>query len=529
MEFLKELAFVLNRYCVKNINVITPHQSGEGDLVNTFYNILQDEPDLTNEEVAQRLYGADSTDKDNRFRKLKQRLSRRMANTLFFIDPKDNQFNEFQRAYYQTNREYALSRILVGRGASGAGNKFMSKVYKRSNTYDFTELLLLSTDSLRSYYAYRSAEKEKYTFYRKEYLRARKLYDMENDVRMAYEEVVMNYGVSPDARKLTIELIDQRLEEIHEAYPVIEHTYRSIINYFALGIMSHQLKGDAKGLLVTIDNGLAAIAKKTYPADMPQSFFYVNKVVVHIIEKDYPSGSETLAAAAPLLVPGFANWFKFKEMEFLLAMHTGHYTEALATYQSVASYKSFASIPKRYQDRWLLNRAYLYYLASVNRVEIPEGEDPWGKFRLAKFLNNVPVFSRDKKGMNIPVLILQIAYSIVLKRYALTVDRIEAIEKYRSRHVRRDESFRSNLFIKILLQFPEVAFHRNGVRRKTERYVKQLKDNPIDLANQSFEVEVLPYETLFDLALESLEVKFQHRAIGKKIGKKPAPRLLAIG
>ncbi|WP_273444828.1 hypothetical protein [Neolewinella agarilytica] len=524
MKLLQELAFVLNRYCVKNINVITPNQSGEGDLVNAFYNILQDEPDLDHELIAQRLYGSESTDKDNRFRKLKQRLTRRMANTLFFIDPKDNQFNEFQRAYYQTNRDYALSRILVGRDASTAGNHFMRKVYKRSSTYDFTELLMLSTDSLRSYYAYRSAEQEKYKFYREEYLRARKLYDMENDVRMAYEEVVINYGVSPKARKLSIELIDKRLEEIHEAYPVIEHTYRSIINYFALSILGHQLKGDAKGLLAIIDNGLEAVQQKPYPADIPKSFFYVNKVVVHIIEKDYPAGSETLAAAAPLLVPGFANWFKFKEMEFLLAMHTGHYTEALATYQSVANYKSVGSIPKRYQDRWLLNRAYLYYLASINRVEIPEGEDPWGKFRLGKFLNNVPAFSRDKKGMNIPILILQIAYSIVLKRYALTVDRIEAIEKYRSRHVRRDESFRSNLFIKILLQFPVVAFHRNGVRRKTERYAKQLKDNPIDLANQSFEVEVLPYETLFELALESLEVKFQRRAMAKKTDKRSASR-----
>lgn len=524
MKLLQELAFVLNRYCVKNINVITPHQTGDGDLVDTFYNLLQDEPDLSKEEIAQRLYGTDSTDKDNRFRKLKQRLTRRMANTLFFIDPKDNHFNEFQRAYYQTNREYALSRILAGRSAPTAANYFMQKVYKRSDTFDFTELLLLSTDALRSYYAYRSAENEKYNFYRKAYLRARKLYDMENDVRMAYEEVVMNYGVSPKARKLTIDLIDQRLEEIHVSYPEIEHTYRSIINYFALCILGCQLKGDAEGLLSTINEGLETIDKKSYPADLPQSFLYVNKVVLHIIEKDYVSGSETLAAASPLLIKGFANWFKFKEMEFLLAMHTGKYEEALATYKSVASYKPVGSIRKRYQDRWLLNRAYLYYLASINRVEIPEGEDPWGKFRLSKFLNNVPTFSNDKKGMNIPILILQIAYSIVLKRYALTVDRIEAIEKYRSRHIRRDESFRSNLFIKILLQFPVVAFHRNGVRRKTETYIKQLKKNPIDLTHQSFEVEVLPYETLYELAMESLEVKFQRRAMAKKTNARSTAR-----
>lgn len=258
MKLLKELALVLNRYCVKNINVIVPHQSGEGDLVDAFYNLLQDEPDLTKEEAAQQLYGIESTEKDNRFRKLKQRLTRRMANTLFFIDPKDNQFNDLQKAYYQTNREYALSRILLGRNAPLAGNYYMQKVYKRSCTYDFTELLLLSAASLRTYYAYRPSEKEKHEFYRQEFLRARKLYDMENDVRMAYEEVVSNYGVSPKARKQTIELITERLAEIHTSYPAIEHTYRSIINYFALRIMHYQLLGDAKSLLSTIDDGLKA-------------------------------------------------------------------------------------------------------------------------------------------------------------------------------------------------------------------------------------------------------------------------------
>ncbi|MEL7163282.1 MAG: hypothetical protein AAFN92_21165, partial [Bacteroidota bacterium] len=371
-------------------------------MVDTFYNLLQDEPDLTKEEVALRLYGSDSTEKDNRFRKLKQRLTRRMANTLFFIDPKDNQFNELQRAYYQTYRQYTLSRILVGRNATKAANHYMLKVYNRSRKYDFTELLLLSASSLRSYYAYQPSEQDKYTSYKAEYLRARKLYDMENDVVMAYEEVVIHYGVSPEARKKTSERIDLSLAELHASYPDMQHTYRSIINYFGLRMLGHQLNGDASGLLVTIDEGLKVLLEKEYPADIPQSFFYINKVVVHLLEKDYAAGAETLAAATPLLHPGFANWFKFRELEFLLALHTGHYEEALATYRSVADYKPVASIPKRYQDRWLLNRAYLYYLQAVGRLEIDEAEDPWGKFRLGKFLNNVPAFSRDKKGMNIP-------------------------------------------------------------------------------------------------------------------------------
>ena len=517
MKIQQELALVLNRYCVKNINVITPHQEGDGDLVDTFYNLLQDEPDLDKDEVARRLYGEDSTEKDNRFRKLKQRLTRRMANTVFFIDPKDNQFTDLQKAYYLANREYALARILTGRGASTAADHFMRNVYKRSCKYEFTDLLLLSTAFLRGQYAYRLEFRNQYTEFRSEYLRARKLYDLENDVQMAYEEVVIGYGVSADARKETLAQVDQSLEYLHTTYADMEYTYRIILNYFGLRSLSHELRGDVPGLLETLEEGLRLVENKPYTADMPKSYFHLSKMVVYIIQKDYPNGSTTLAAASPFLKPGQTNWYKFKELEFLLAMHTAHYAEALATYHSVAEFASLSAVPKRYQDRWLLNRAYIYYLEAVGQLDIGEVQDPWGKFRLNKFLNNVPAFSRDKRGMNIPVLILQIAYSIALKRFALTVDRIEAIEKYRSRHIKRDENYRSNLFVRILLQFPVVAFHYNGVRRKTERDLKLLHDNPIDLANQSFEVEILPYETIYDLALGGLETKFQHRAMAKKI------------
>jgi hypothetical protein len=516
MKIQQELALIINRYCVKNINVITPHQDAEADLVDTFFNLLQDEPDLDTDKIARRLYGEESTEKDNRFRKLKQRLTRRMANTVFFIDPKDNQFTDLQKAYYLANREYALAGILIGRGAAVAADHFMRKVYTRSLKYELTNLLMLSTSYLRGQCAYRPEFRTQYVHFKDEYLRARKLYDMENDVRMAYEEVVIGYGVSTPARKDTLVRVDQSLAHLHATYPEMEHTYRMLINYFGLRCLSHQLRGDVPGLLATLKEGLHLVENKPCTADIPKSYFHLNEMVVHIIQKDYPSGLATLTSALPLLKPGEPNWYKFKELEFLLAMHAARYAEALAAYQSVATFSPLSAVPKRYQDRWLLHRAYVYYLEAVGQLDTGETIDPWGKFRLNKFLNNVPAFSRDKRGMNIPVLILQIAYSIALKQFDLTVDRIEAIEKYRSRHIKRTESYRSNLFVKILLQFPVVAFHRNGVRRKTERDLKLLHDNPIDLATQSFEMEILPYETTYELALEGLSTKFQHRAMTKK-------------
>ncbi|MEM9991763.1 MAG: hypothetical protein AAF738_08365, partial [Bacteroidota bacterium] len=86
--------------------------------------------------------------------------------------------------------------------------------------------------------------------------------------------------------------------------------------------------------------------------------------------------------------------------------------------------------------------------------------------------------------------------------------RIEAIEKYCSRYLRKDDTFRSNCFIKMLLQIPISGFHKAGVIRRSEKYLTRLNSMPIDVANQASEIEIIPYEELWLFAQESLENEF---------------------
>ena len=131
-------------------------------------------------------------------------------------------------------------------------------------------------------------------------------------------------------------------------------------------------------------------------------------------------------------------------------------------------------------------------------------------FRLKKFLNDIPIFSRDKRGYNIPVLIIQILFLIVNKKYERLSDRMEAIEKYTTRYLKKNENFRSNCFIKMLLQIPKRNFHRVAVERHAKKYRDKLKSVPLSIANQAYEVEIIPYAHLWEYVLESLDNKSTH-------------------
>ena len=110
--------------------------------------------------------------------------------------------------------------------------------------------------------------------------------------------------------------------------------------------------------------------------------------------------------------------------------------------------------------------------------------------------------------MNIPILVIQILFMIDQNRRNEVIDRIEAIEKYCSRYLKKGDMLRSNCFIKMLLQIPIAHFHKAAVNRKADKYWQRLQANPIDLSHQAHEIEIIPYEKLWGFVQDRLSEKF---------------------
>ncbi len=87
------------------------------------------------------------------------------------------------------------------------------------------------------------------------------------------------------------------------------------------------------------------------------------------------------------------------------------------------------------------------------------------------------------------------------------IDRVESLNLYCYRYLRKDDTYRSNCFIKMLLQLPKANFHREAVVRKTEKLYNKLIENPSNLSMQASEIEIMPYEMLWEYVLDSLDNK----------------------
>jgi hypothetical protein len=57
----------------------------------------------------------------------------------------------------------------------------------------------------------------------------------------------------------------------------------------------------------------------------------------------------------------------------------------------------------------------------------------------------------------------------------------------------------------MLLQIPKQNFDRTAVEKNTSKLLDKLKAVLLEKANQTFEIEIIPYEDLWEMALESLD------------------------
>ena len=81
---------------------------------------------------------------------------------------------------------------------------------------------------------------------------------------------------------------------------------------------------------------------------------------------------------------------------------------------------------------------------------------------------------------------------------------IDSLNQYAYRYLRKDDSFRSNCMIKMVIQMAKADF--NPIR--TERYTSELKSEleRVSLAGsgENIEIEIIPFEVLWDIMNRNL-------------------------
>ena len=195
------------------------------------------------------------------------------------------------------------------------------------------------------------------------------------------------------------------------------------------------------------------------------------------------------------------------ETAFITYLHSGDWEKSYSIFKKVRYSVYNSSLDIRYYNRVLLYEAYFQILIDAGEL-IPEKK---GRFKVQKFLNSLPDYAKDKEAMNISLIIAKFCFLVVRKKYSDCLQYAEAIEKYRQRYLKKFYHVRCRTFLKMLIRIPKNGFNKQSIIRKTAKLNEELKDMPLDVFYVPIEIEVIPYDKLWEVLINSLSNRHYYR------------------
>lgn len=435
---------------------------------------------------------------------LRERLQERIISVVFLLEFRAPGGTDRQKAYFECNRKWSASMVLLSKNAKRVSIALMENLLKQTLHFEFTELSLSILSALRLHYGTIHGNLDRYNMYRNMYQQHQEVWMMENEAEDNYTHLV-SYFVNSKSSKTSIS--DKAREYFESVQQSMQRSdsFRLHLCGRMIQVMIHSSRNDYAATAAVCEEAIAFFKNKPFESNLPLQAFYYQLIVCYIQLQEFEKGQAIIEQYQAVFEEGSFNWYKLQELFYLLATYTRHYDAAFRVCEAVQTKvrnTSSGALPTQITEMWKIYEAYAYYLVTIGKVSLPEGYV--SKFKLKKFLNDIPNYSKDKQGMNIPILIIQTLFSISEQNYHQSIDRIEAVEKYCGRYLKQNETFRSHCFIKALLQIPAASFHREAVVRKAQKYIDQLNTLPLDVAYQTHEIEIIPYEHLWEMALEVL-------------------------
>ena len=181
----------------------------------------------------------------------------------------------------------------------------------------------------------------------------------------------------------------------------------------------------------------------------------------------------------------------------LLALHAQHYERAQQLMAGITKNPAYLGQREAALQRWDLYRSYIDFVLPAARV-------PSARQRqMAQQMLQLPEYSRDKRGHNVAILVLQVLHFLRERNLEPVLLRLERLRKYQQRHLYEASTLRSRLFLRLLPLIVEKNFDPGRAAGRGKVLLQQLRDTPPP--GEAFsEVEIIPYEHLWELVLNLL-------------------------
>ncbi|MEM6378423.1 MAG: hypothetical protein AAF705_09425, partial [Bacteroidota bacterium] len=407
--------------------------------------------------------------------------------------------NARQKAYFKYFKTWAAANILLRLGIINYSTRLLEETLKHFEKNEFTILSLETCALLRNHYYRHLGDAKKGAFYDEKTNLLLAQYNAEVVLSGYMEQIVVHYVKEKGDNSHLDSVIDDYISKTKEVLPAELNatiTYRIRMLEISKHMNLHDYESTA-----AICEEVVAYFETHKPYFRTYIIIFINQWIISCTQlKAYKRATELVQKALSYLQPGEFNWFKLMEYRTQLAFYKQDYSLAYQSYKEVIKHTNFTSLPNPVQEEWRLYEAYAQFVYLAGKVEyVKTGHK---RFKVHKFLNDIFIFSQDKKGLNIPILVIHICYLLMYQKYNTIIDKMEGLDKYRQRYLSTEKHQRSNIFIKMLLLFFKNNFDPKLTTPLAQKYLDDLAKHPFNILTSDHELEIIPYEHLWEIVLD---------------------------
>lgn len=498
MEDIKDLAFLIKEHNLRPVNSAgIPFDSHSK--IGAFFDLVVSGKIDNDEDAKRKLYGIG--EESAKYRKLKSDFRNRLLNTLFHLNNPSEEYSDYQRAYYDCHKQWTFVKILAGHNSFRAAQYVAVKLLKQAMQYEFTHLVMEVTSFLRIQFALHEANDKKYIETNQVFKRYREIYDAECLAEERYTLLVAKHINSRASKQKSARVAEQYFEELKESLQLFD-TYRLHLYGRLLHFFKHLFEADFHSAVRVCDEAIRFFQSKSFETRVPLQIFYYQKLICNIQLRQFEDGHQTAQMCRLYLKEGTFNWFKYRELYLRLLFHTGKFSLVLEQILETLRHPRFQFLPENVKEIWRIYEAYIYYVSVQTKMEVPRGH----QFKLGKFINETPIYSKDKAGLNIAIIIIRMLFLLMEKKKARLIDEAESIEQYCYNYANTPQTKRSFHFIKMLLQVSKCAFDLALIDKKVQNHLNELAALRVGILSQTNEIEIVLYEDLWQMIRQSLTI-----------------------
>ena len=127
------------------------------------------------------------------------------------------------------------------------------------------------------------------------------------------------------------------------------------------------------------------------------------------------------------LPTGSVQWYRIAHYTLKAKIYHGDYLGAIDTITEMIENPKFLKLGDYFKEIFTTSLGYIHLI--VDSGLMPQSNELKAKlpeFKIGKFLNTTPVFSKDKRGINVSILLMHISYLLQRRDYSSIIDRIDS-------------------------------------------------------------------------------------------------------